>query len=67
MPIGDVLVGNPGGDIKHDDATLALDVVAIPQASKLLLPCSIPDIEADGTEVGREAQWVHLDAKSCCE
>ena len=40
VPRGHVLVGEAGCDIKHDDGTLPMDVVAIPQASKLLLPCS---------------------------
>jgi hypothetical protein len=29
MPVGDVLVGDSGGDIKHDDSALTIDVVAI--------------------------------------
>jgi hypothetical protein len=29
VPVGDVLVGNAGGDVEHDDAALAVDVVAI--------------------------------------
>ena len=48
MPVGDVLVGDPGGDVKHDDGTLALDVVAVPQAAKLLLAGGVPHVETDG-------------------
>ena len=29
VPGGHVLVGEPGGDIKHDDGALAMNVVAI--------------------------------------
>ncbi len=29
MPVGDVLVGDSGCDIEHDDTALAVDVVAI--------------------------------------
>ena len=29
MPVGDVLVGNTRGHIEHDNAALAVDVVAI--------------------------------------
>ena len=47
MPVGDVLVGDPGGDVKHDDGALALDVVAVPQAAKLLLAGGVPYVEAD--------------------
>ena len=37
MPVGDVLVSDPGGDVEHDDGALALDVVTVPQAAKFLL------------------------------
>lgn len=47
VPVGDVLVGDTGGDIKHDDTALAVDVVTVTKTSKLLLTGGIPDIEAD--------------------
>jgi hypothetical protein len=47
VPVGDVLVGNARSNIKHDDTTLAVDVVPITKASELLLSCGIPDIELD--------------------
>lgn len=53
MPVGDVLVGDAGGDVKHDDAALAVDVVAITQAAKLLLAGRVPDVELDLTKVLR--------------
>lgn len=58
VPVGHVLVGDAGSNIKHDDATLALDVVTITETTKLLLSCSIPDIEANGAKVGREGERV---------
>ena len=54
MPVGDVLVGDSGGDIEHDDTTLTLDVVTITKTTKLFLSSSVPDVEADGTKVGGE-------------
>ena len=51
MPVGNVLVGNAGGDVEHDDAALAIDVVSVTKASKLLLSCGIPDIELDVAQV----------------
>lgn len=60
MPIGHVLICDPGCDIKHDDAALALDVVAISQSTELLLPSGIPNVEADGAEVGGEGERVNL-------
>lgn len=51
MPVGDVLVGNAGGNIEHDDTALAVDVVTITETAKLLLTGGIPDIELNLTEV----------------
>lgn len=51
MPVGDVLVGNTGGDIEHDDTTLSVDVVSITKSSELLLSSGIPDIELDASQV----------------
>lgn len=54
MPIRHVLVRDTRSDIEHDNTTLALDVVSITETTKLLLSSCIPDVEADGTEVGGE-------------
>lgn len=47
MPVGNVLVGDPGRDIKHNDTALAVDIVSISETTELLLPCGVPDIELD--------------------
>lgn len=54
MPIGDVLIGDASRDVKHYNATLALDVVAIAETTKLFLAGGIPDIENDRAIVGGE-------------
>jgi hypothetical protein len=51
VPVGDVLVGNTGGNIEHDDTALAVDVVTITETSEFLLSCSIPDIELNVAQV----------------
>ena len=51
MPVGNILVGDSGCDIEHDDTALPIDVVAVSEATELLLSCSIPDIEEDLSEV----------------
>jgi hypothetical protein len=51
VPVGDVLVGDSGGDIEHDDAALAVDVVSVTKTSKLLLSCGVPDIELNVAQV----------------
>jgi hypothetical protein len=51
VPVGDVLVGDTGSDIEHDDTALAVNVVAITETTELLLTSSVPDVELDLTEV----------------
>ena len=52
MPIWDILVGDAGRDVEHDDAALTLNVVAIAETTELFLTSGIPHIEADGAVVG---------------
>jgi hypothetical protein len=56
VPVGNVLVGDTGGDVEHDDTTLSVDVVSVTETSKLLLTSGVPDIELDLTEVGEETE-----------
>jgi len=63
MPVGNVLIGDAGRDVKHYDATLALDVVAIAETTKLFLAGGIPDIEHDRAKVGGEGQRVNLNSE----
>ena len=51
MPVGNILVGDAGGNIEHDYAGMSVDVVTVSQTAKLFLTGSIPDIEDDLTEV----------------
>ena len=55
MPVGDVLVGDTGGHVEHDDTALAVDVVAIAKTAELLLARSVPDVELDLAEVLRRS------------
>lgn len=64
VPVRHILVGDTGGDIEHDDAALALNVVAVTETTEFLLTGGIPDIEADSAEVGRERERVDLDTES---
>jgi hypothetical protein len=51
VPVRDVLVGNAGGDVEHDDTALAIDVVTVAETTELLLTGGIPDVELDLTKV----------------
>jgi hypothetical protein len=64
MPIGDILVGDSRGDVKHDDTALTLDVITIPETTKLLLTGSVPNVEADVAEICGELQGVNLNTQS---
>lgn len=47
VPVGNVLVGDTGGNIKHDDTALAVNVVSITETTELLLSSSVPHVELD--------------------
>ena len=51
VPVGDVLVGDTGGNVEHDDTALAVDVVTVTETTKLLLAGGVPHIELDLAEV----------------
>lgn len=57
MPVGNVLVGDARGDIKHDDTALPVDVVPVSQPAEFLLPCRVPDIELDRSIVLKAVQY----------
>lgn len=58
MPVGDVLVGDAGCHIEHDDTALAVDVVTITKTAELLLTSSIPHVELDLTVVLAACQYM---------
>lgn len=64
MPVGYVFVGDAGRNIEHDDSALALNVVSIAETTEFLLSSSVPDVEADGSEVGGELEGVDFDTES---
>jgi hypothetical protein len=51
MPVWYVLISDTGGNIKHDNTTLSVDIVAVSQTTKLFLSSGVPDIEDDVTQV----------------
>ncbi len=56
MPVGNVLVGDAGGNIEHDDTALAVDVVTVAETTELLLTGGIPDVELNLAVVLRWGQ-----------
>jgi hypothetical protein len=57
VPVGDVLVGDARCHVEHDDAALAVDVVAITKTTELLLTGRVPDVELDRSEVLISVNW----------
>ena len=51
MPVGNVFVCDAGGDIEHDDAALAVDIVTVTKTTELFLSSSIPDIKLDIAQI----------------
>jgi hypothetical protein len=51
VPVGNVLVGNAGCDVEHDDTALSIDVVTITETTELLLTGSVPHVELNLTQV----------------
>ena len=51
VPVRDVLIGDAGSDVEHDDTALSVDVVTISETTKLLLPSGVPHIEDNLTEI----------------
>lgn len=51
VPVGDVLVGDTGSHIEHDNTALAVDIVSISETTELLLTSSVPHVELDRSEV----------------
>ena len=63
VPVGNVLVSDTSCHVEHDDGTLSLNVVTVPQPPKLLLPCSVPHVEPYGPAISVEHQRVNFNAQ----
>ena len=48
VPVGNVLVGDTGGNVEHDDTTLSVNVVSVTKTTELLLTSSVPELRMEG-------------------
>ena len=64
IPFGHIRVSDARAHIKHDNAAVAADIVAIAQTSELLLASGIPNVEYNLTVVSEERHRVHFDSDS---
>ena len=67
MPVGNIFIRDTRGNVKHDDTTLALNVVSVSKTTELFLSCSVPHVEANCAEVGVERERMHLNTESSCK
>lgn len=51
VPIWHVLVRDSRGNVEHNNTTLSIDIVSIPQPTKFFLAGCIPNIELDLTQI----------------
>lgn len=63
VPLGHIRVGDARAHIKHDDAALAANIVAITQTSEFLLAGSVPNVEHNLAVVREERHRVDLDSE----
>jgi hypothetical protein len=52
VPFIDISISVSGGEVKHDESTVSLDVVTLSQLSKFLLASSVPNVKGDLSKVG---------------
>lgn len=55
VPLGNVFVGDSGGDVEHEDSSIGANVVSFSETSELLLSGGVPQGELDGAVVGVES------------
>lgn len=65
MPVGNILVCDTRGHVKHNNRTLSLNVVPIPKTTEFFLTRRIPAVELDRATVSVEEQRMNFDAKCC--
>lgn len=58
MPVGNIFVGYTGGNVKHDNSALALDVITISETSELFLASCVPNIESGMTNLTSYSVWI---------
>jgi hypothetical protein len=64
IPLGHIGVRDPRAHVEHDNSAVTTDVIAVAESSKLLLTCSVPDIELDLPVVGKEGHGMYLHTES---
>ena len=64
VPLGDVFVGDSGGDIEHENGSIGANIIAFSEPTEFFLPSSIPKRKLDGAMIGVESDGADLNALS---
>lgn len=63
VPLWNILIGDSGADIEHDDTAVSTNVITISETTKLFLTGGIPNVEANLTFRCEELHWVDFDTE----
>ena len=64
VPLGHVLVSDPGGDVEHEDGCIGANIISLSQTTQLLLAGGVPDAQLDGAVVSIESDGAHFNTLS---
>ena len=64
VPLWNILVGDSGADVKHDNTTVSSDIVSVSETTEFLLTSSIPYVEENLTFACVEWHWVDFNTES---
>lgn len=62
VPLGDVFVGDSGGDVEHHDGGMCSDVVSFSESTEFFLSGGVPECQTDGSVVCVEGDGADLDS-----
>lgn len=66
VPRWDILVSQACSNIKHNNGTLPMNIVTIPEATKLLLPSRVPTIKANFPTVCEKIKRMDFNTNGSC-
>jgi hypothetical protein len=66
VPSWDILVSQASSNIKHNNCTLPMNIVTISEATKLLLPNSVPTIKANLPTVCEKIERMYFNTNGSC-
>lgn len=62
VPLGDVLIGDTGGDVEHQDGGVSSDIVSFSKSTEFFLAGCIPERKLDGSVVGVEGDGANFNS-----